>query len=200
MTTKDGAIWFTDPQFGFIQSIRPAPQLPAQIYRFMPGTTDLRVVADGLQAPNGIAFSPDQKTAYITDTANGAAIPALLPAERNIASKTIYTYDVVSDGSGPYLANKRTFAMPSVGIPDGIKTDAAGNVYAGCGDGVNVWDKQGRLLGKIAIQGGAANFALSEKGEVYILNEQKLYLAVLGDGISTMTTIGRRRREVVKEV
>lgn len=40
--------------------------------------------------------------------------------------------------SGPLLATRRTFAMPSVGIPDWIKTDKTGNVYAGCGDGVNV--------------------------------------------------------------
>ncbi|KUJ19874.1 uncharacterized protein LY89DRAFT_682711 [Mollisia scopiformis] len=45
------------------------------------------------------------------------------------------------------LANRRTFAMPGVGIPDGINTDSEENVYAGCGDGVNVWDAEGRLLG-----------------------------------------------------
>lgn len=70
--------------------------------------------------------------------------------------------------------------MPSVGIPDGIKTDKAGNVYAGCGDGVNVWNPQGRLLGKILVSGGAANFALGENGMVFLLNEDKLYLATLG--------------------
>jgi gluconolactonase len=169
--TTDGAMWFTDPQFGFIQNIRPAPQLPPQVYRWVPGTTDIRVVADGLQAPNGIGFSPDEKTVYITDTAKNSTYPT--------ASKTIYAYDVVSDRSGPLLKNKRTFAMPGVGIPDGIKTDAAGNVYAGCGDGVNVWNPSGRLIGKIVVPGGAANFALSENGEVFILNEQNLYLATM---------------------
>jgi len=170
--TSDGALWFTDPQFGFIQNIRPAPQLPAQVYRWVPGTTDIRVVADGLAAPNGIGFSPDEKIAYITDTAQSSTAPA--------AAKTIYAYDVATSGAGPLLSNRRTFAMPSVGIPDGIKTDKAGNVYAGCGDGVNVWNPQGRLLGKILVSGGAANFALGENGMVFLLNEDKLYLATLG--------------------
>lgn len=180
-------MWFTDPQFGFIQNIRPAPELPAQVYRWVPGTTDIRVVADGLSAPNGIGFSPDEKTAYITDTAKNIASPT--------AAKTIYAYDVVGAGvNGPSLANRRTFAMPSVEIPDGIKTDAAGNVYAGCGDGVNVWNSQGLLMGKIFVSGGSANFALGEKGEVYLLSETRLYLAVLSGIAGNSSTIARRRR------
>ncbi|KAL2068148.1 hypothetical protein VTL71DRAFT_16246 [Oculimacula yallundae] len=176
--TSDGALWFTDPQFGFLQDIRPAPELPAQVYRWVPGTTDIRVVADGLAAPNGIGFSPDEKTAYLTDTAQSSEAPT--------ASKTIYAYDVVTSGSGPLLANRRTFAMPSVGIPDGIKTDKAGNVYVGCGDGVNIWDPQGKLLGKILVPGGAANFGLGENGMVFMLNENKLFLATLaGNATST---------------
>ena len=66
---QDGAIWFTDPEYGWHQGIRPKPKLPNQVYRFDPATKDVRVVADGFGRPNGIAFSPDQKVVYITDTA-----------------------------------------------------------------------------------------------------------------------------------
>ncbi|KAG4433924.1 hypothetical protein IFR05_010593 [Cadophora sp. M221] len=66
--TSDGALWFTGPQFGFLQNIRPNPQLPLQVYRWVPETTDIRVVADGLAAPNGIGFSADEKIAYLADT------------------------------------------------------------------------------------------------------------------------------------
>lgn len=134
----------------------------------MPGTSDIRVVADSLSAPNGIGFSPDEKTAYVTDTAKSLTSPT--------ATKTIYAYDVVRDGRGPVLANRRTFAMPGTGIPDGIKTDSAGNVYAGCGDGVNVWNAEEKLLGKIVVDGGSSNFAIME-GKVFLLNENKLWLA-----------------------
>jgi gluconolactonase len=65
---KDGSIWFTDPIYGSEQGFRGPPQLPNQVYRFDPSTGDVRVVADGFGRPNGITFSPDQHTVYITDT------------------------------------------------------------------------------------------------------------------------------------
>lgn len=71
---SDGSIWFTDPSYGFDQDIRLRPQLPNQIYRFNPADGDIRAVADGMGKPNGLCFSPDEKTLYITDTdaQNGA--------------------------------------------------------------------------------------------------------------------------------
>lgn len=66
--TKDGALWFTDPSYGFERDFRRKPLLPCQVYRYDPGTGDLRVMADGLGRPTGIAFSHDESTAYITDT------------------------------------------------------------------------------------------------------------------------------------
>ncbi len=156
-----------------------------------PGTTDVRVVADVLDAPNGVEFSRDGKTAYITDTAKNTTFPT--------ASKTIYAYDVVTSGSGPVLANIRAFAMPAVGIPDGIKTDAAGNFYAGCGDGVNVWNSQGMLLGKIVVRGGSSSFALGENREVFLLNETKLWLAMLSGvaGNADLSVVGEVCTELV---
>lgn len=68
MVHSDGSIWFTDPAYGAEQDIRPRPQLPNQIYRFDPKSGDVRAVADGLGRPNGLCFSPDEETLYITDT------------------------------------------------------------------------------------------------------------------------------------
>jgi gluconolactonase len=65
---SDGSIWFTDPVYGFEQDIRPRPQLPNQIYRYDPEDGDIRAIADGLGKPNGLCFSPDEETLYITDT------------------------------------------------------------------------------------------------------------------------------------
>ncbi len=65
---SDGSLWFTDPCYGYEQGFRPKPELPNQVYRFDPTSGDIRVVADGFGRPNGIAFSPDEKIVYITDT------------------------------------------------------------------------------------------------------------------------------------
>lgn len=69
---KDGSIWFTDPAYGHEQGIRPLPQLPPQTYRYDPETGDIRAMDDSLTKPNGLCFSPDQLTLYITDTAGMA--------------------------------------------------------------------------------------------------------------------------------
>ncbi len=69
---NDKSIWFTDPTYGYEQGIRPVPQLPPQTYRYDPYTGDIRAMEDSLQKPNGLCFSPDQSTLYITDTAGVA--------------------------------------------------------------------------------------------------------------------------------
>lgn len=65
---SDGSIWFTDPPYGFEQGYRPQPRLPSQAYRYDPVKKGIRAMVDGLGHPNGICFSPDEKTVYITDT------------------------------------------------------------------------------------------------------------------------------------
>lgn len=73
--------------------------------------------------------------------------------------------------------------MADAGVPDGIKLDMDGNVYAGCGDGINVWSPGGVLLGKILIKDGAANFSFGRNGQMFILNENTLWTAQLSRSV-----------------
>lgn len=90
-----------------------------------------------------------------------------------------YAFDVATIHGQPFLTNRRVFAMPSDGIPDGIKVDQDGNVYSACGDGVNVWSAGGVLLGKILIKNGTSNFSFGRDGRMFILNENKIFAAQL---------------------
>ncbi|KAJ9133452.1 calcium-dependent phosphotriesterase [Pleurostoma richardsiae] len=173
---SDGSIWFTDPHYGFEQGYRPEPQLPSQVYRYDPTRKATRAMVDGLGHPNGICFSPDEKTLYVTDTdwLHGSG------TTHDSRASTIYAFDVAFYHGGPFLVNRRLFAMADTGIPDGIKCDMEGNVYSGCGDGINVWSPAGVLLGKILVEGGAANFCFGREGEMFILNETRLWRAQLG--------------------
>lgn len=90
-----------------------------------------------------------------------------------------YAFDIIYRHKSPFLGNKRLFAMAAVGIPDGIKCDLEGNVYSGCGDGVNVWNAGGILLGKILVSGGVANFCFGQPGEMFLLNEHKVFRATV---------------------
>ncbi|CAK7201512.1 hypothetical protein SEUCBS139899_004218 [Sporothrix eucalyptigena] len=177
VSRKDGAVWFTDPNYGHEQGIRLQPSLPNQVYRFDPATNHIRAMADGFGRPNGICFSPDEQTVYITDTdwIHGDGTTDLARAS------TIYAFDVAVYHGQPFLVNRRLFAMADTGIPDGIKCDVHGNVYSGCGDGINIWSPGGILLGKIRVEGGAANFCFGRNGEIFILNENRLWRATLAD-------------------
>ncbi|KLU83908.1 levo-lactonase [Magnaporthiopsis poae ATCC 64411] len=166
-------LYFTDVHYGYLQNFRPAPGLPTQVYRFDDRTGAVSVVASDFSAANGLTFSPDGKFAYVTDTGythgkegNNALNPA-----------TIYRFEVADDGT---FNNRRTFAYVSAGIPDGIHCDTKGNVYTGCGDGVHVFNPSGKLIGKIFLGTGVANFNFAGKGRMVICAETQLYYATIG--------------------
>ncbi|KAJ5267154.1 hypothetical protein N7478_009962 [Penicillium angulare] len=181
VVASDGSFWFTDPIYAWKQGVRPKPKLPEQVYRYDPATKAVRVVADGFGRPNGISISPDEKTVYISDTAEtiGDGSTDVLKAA------TIYAFDLSMINEQPFLTNRRVFAFPSDGIPDGLKVDQHGNVYAGCGDGVNVWSSGGVLLGKILVKDGTSNFSFGKNGQMYILNENKIYRAQLNSTLKS---------------
>ncbi|KAJ5387685.1 hypothetical protein N7509_010226 [Penicillium cosmopolitanum] len=169
VVAKDGSFWFTDPIYAYKQGIRPKPQLPNQVYRT---SASLQMDSVGLMA---FLFSPDEKTVYISDTAE-----TIGDGSKDLTQPaTIYAFDMTTIHGQPFLTNRRVFAMPGDGIPDGIKVDQDGNVYAGCGDGVNVWSAGGVLLGKILVKDGTSNFSFGRNGQMFILNENKIYRAQL---------------------
>ncbi|KAJ5815079.1 hypothetical protein N7474_006856 [Penicillium riverlandense] len=175
----DGSIWFTDPIYGFEQGYRPSPCLPNQVYRWCPDTGAIRAMADGFGRPNGICFSPDEKVVYITDTDRVHGDGTV--NDQRVSS--IYAFDVSTYHGEPFLTNRRLFAMADNGIPDGIKCDREGNVYSGCGGGINVWSPGGVPLGQIIIEGGVANFCFGRNGEIFALNEHRLWRVQLGAGV-----------------
>ena len=63
--------------------------------------------------------------------------------------------------------------------PPGVHCDSLGNVYAGCDDGVHVWNPSGTLLGKIFTGDVAANFQFAGHGRMVICGETRLYYATL---------------------
>lgn len=156
---SDTSIWFTDQNYGSEQGIRPRPVLPNQVYRYDAKSKAVRAMADGFGRPNGICFGPDEKILYITDTdwIHGDGTTDLTRAS------TIYAFDIVAYSGQPFLINRGLFAFAAVGVPDGIKCDIDGNVYSGCGDGINVWSRSGVLLGTTVVEGGVANFCFGRR-------------------------------------
>ncbi|KAK8051077.1 hypothetical protein PG993_002462 [Apiospora rasikravindrae] len=180
--SSDGAIWFTDPSLGFAKEIRPPPQLPCHVYRYDPELFGgLRVVADGFGAPTGLCFSPDEETLYITDAGaqrDSGDVSSIQPA-------TIYAFDILIRGGQPFLANKRVFAFAMKGVPGAVHCDDVGNVYAACGDGIEIWSPGGVPLGLIEVAGGCSNFCFGKQGEMFLCAKQRLFRLQVRTGKST---------------
>jgi len=147
---SDGSIWFTDPVFGILgyyEGEKADPELPPSVYRIDGRTGEARVVADDVDGPNGLAFSPDESTLYVV-------------ASRAQPTRKILAYDVVG---GTQLSNPRVFIDAGPGTPDGFRVDIHGNLWCGWGmgdaelDGVRVFNNAGAPIGHIALPERCAN-------------------------------------------
>jgi gluconolactonase len=109
------------------------------------------VVADNIRT-NGIAFSPDDKTLYVTNGGGGAGQPG-----------TIVAFDVKGPG---VLANRREFAkLEAGGAGDGCAVDAQGRLYVTSNPGVQVFDRDGKYLGVIPTPRGVISVAFAGPGK-----------------------------------
>jgi gluconolactonase len=159
---SDGAIYFTDPTYG----IRSEQQeQPVQgVYRLAPNGEDLTLVVADFIAPNGLAFSPDERTLYISDSAHERC--------------QIRAFDVQSDGT---LDRDRVFCdltTPGVdGVPDGMKVDRQGRLYATGPGGVWVFEPDGNHLGTIVLPEQPANCAWGDSDwcSLYITAQTSVY-------------------------
>jgi len=148
---SDGSIWFTDPTFGisgYYEGEKAEAELPAAVWRIDGQTSEATLVADDIEGPNGLAFSPDESVLYVV-------------ASRAAPNRLIRAFDVV-DG-GRKLARNRVFIDADAGTPDGFRVDIDGNLWCGWGmgdaglDGVRVFDKGATPIGHIALPERCAN-------------------------------------------
>jgi gluconolactonase len=160
---SDGSLYFTDPPYGLIkQDEDPKKELDFNgVYRFTHGK--LQAVIRDLTRPNGIAFSPDEKTLYLSNS--------------DPKRKVWMRYDITPDGMP---SNGRLFfdvtAETANGLPDGMKVDALGNLYCAGPGGIWIFSPQGKHLGTIKIPEVTANCNWGDDGKsLYITASTSLY-------------------------
>jgi gluconolactonase len=167
---SDGTIWFTDPPYGLIipeEGHGGTSEIgDCLVFRHDPRTGALDPVTDLPEHPNGLAFSPDERLLYVSDT-SGA-----LPGQGS--NHCIWVFDVVG---GSRLANGRRFVDVAPGVPDGFRLDAQGWIYTSAQDGVHVVHPDGTLLGKIRVpeKVGNVTFGGSDRDTLYIAASTSLY-------------------------
>jgi gluconolactonase len=170
---SDGTIWFTDPSYGYLQGVRPEPEVGDYVYRYNPLSGRLDVVADSFVKPNGIAFSPHEQTLYVTDSGANQEPGSFHP---NLPHH-IVAFDV---RDGRHLGPGRLLAVVTPGFPDGLKVDRMGRVFSSSSSGVQVFNAAGDLIGEINLP-GAVNFTFGgrRRNVLYITTDTAVWAAVL---------------------
>ncbi len=166
---SNGDLYFTDPPYG-LRGLNDSPlkELPYNgVYR-LSADGELTLLTDELSFPNGIAFSPDEKTLYVANSDPNRAI--------------WMAYDVNDDGT---ISNGRVFfdATPWVkagrrGAPDGMKVDRSGNLFATGPGGLVVLSPDGTHLGTIVTGQATSNCAFGDDGSTLYITADNLLLRV----------------------
>lgn len=162
---SDGSFYFTDPPYGLEKNMDdPAKELPFQgVYRVRaPG--QLQLLTKELSRPNGIAFSPDEKTLYVANSDPQRAIWMAYPVQND---GTI--------GAGRLFYDATSLVGQDKGLPDGLKVNRQGMLFATGPGGVWVFNPEGKVLGKIRTGEATSNCALSEdESTLYITADNYL--------------------------
>jgi gluconolactonase len=162
---SEGELFFTDPPYGLVtQSDRDsAKEIPFNGVYKVNKKGELILLIDSLARPNGIAFLPGEKQLIISNSD---------PRKPNW-----YIYDVKGDG----LANGRIFYSEAGcdrklrGLPDGLKIDKKGNVYAAGPGGIHFFNSSGKLLGILKVPEATSNVSLSaDEKTLYITNNMNI--------------------------
>lgn len=155
---RAGRLYFTDPPYGLPQQEKdPSREIPFQgVYRRDPDGS-VTLLTDQLTRPNGIALSPDQQKLYVANSDPEKAIWMV--------------YDLQPDGAlanGKVLYDATARVKDNPGLPDGLKVDAKGNLFATGPGGVLVFSPAGQLLGIIHTGQATANCAFGPDGTLYM--------------------------------
>ena len=159
---RAGELFFTDPPYGLPSQGDNDPQKEISfngVYKVKKDGTVILLV-DSITRPNGIAFFPGEQK--------------LLVACSDPEKPNWYVYDVKGDsltnGKIFYSAADRDKSLP--GLPDGLKIDKDGNVFASGPGGINIFNSDGKKLGLLKLENSASNCALSpDEKTLYITND-----------------------------
>lgn len=151
---SNGDLYFTDPPYGLPKNWDdPRRELDfCGVYR-LSADGKLTLLTKDMSRPNGIAFSPDEKTLYVANSDPKRAIWMAYPVN---ADGTL--------GSGKVFADVTEMVGKHKGLPDGLKVDLQGNLFATGPGGVHIYAPDGKLLGRIETGEATANCAWGDDG------------------------------------
>jgi gluconolactonase len=157
----DGSLWFTDPPYGLTgQDKDPAKELSFNgVFRYANGK--LTAAIRDLPLPNGIGFTKDGKTLYVSNSG-----PQMF----------VEKYDVAPDGTVSNGTRFIEYKGSASDVPDGLKLDSANNLWTTGPGGIRIISPAGKVLGQIKLPETAANLAWADGGKtLYITASTSIY-------------------------
>lgn len=169
---SNGTIYFTDPPFGVSSEERELDF--SGVYRISPDG-ELSVLYDEFEYPNGIDFSADETTLYVSDSGTGTVM-AFDVDDNGIASSPQEFANVGAMGTG-------------AGAADGMETDNTGNVYTTGPKGLIIFDEDGNQLHLIEFEEQITNVGWGGDGssDLYITGSDHVFRY-------TMNATGSKKR------
>ncbi len=150
----DGSICFTDPPYGLPRQENDASRELDYFGVFrVDAKGKVTLLTKELTRPNGLAFSPDEKTLYVAQSDPKRAIWMAYPVKRD---GTL--------GPGKVFFDATPWTKQMSGLPDGLKVDRNGNLFATGPGGVSIFSPDGRHLGRIDTGQATANCAWGNDG------------------------------------
>jgi gluconolactonase len=164
---SDGSIYFTDPNYGldpYEGGISEKEHDFQGVYRIDPDGSNLTLLVDSFSAPNGLAFSPDERRLYVDDSHDGF----------------VSVFEIKADGTlgpGKRIAEGMGRDFEDQGCPDGMKTDLEGRLWVTARGGIWVLDPDGRKLGIVRMPEKTANCAWggADRRTLYVTASTSLY-------------------------
>jgi len=163
---SNGDLYFTDPPYGLIgNNGDPMKELPFNGVFRLSKKGEITLLTGAMTFPNGLAFSPDEKKLYV--------------AQSDPKQAVIMVYDVLTDGTlgkGTVFFDATSLVPDHKGLPDGMKVDKHGNLFATGPGGVLILSPEGNHLGTINTGEPTANCAWAEDGSTLYITAN-MYLA-----------------------
>ena len=165
---RTGDLYFTDPAYGLEKQWEdPAREIPfAGVYRRKPNG-EVSLLTSDMTRPNGLAFSPDGRRLYIAQSDPKAALWRV--------------FDMKSDGTlgdGRVLLDVTSMTASRSGLPDGLKIDTEGNLWATGPGGVLVLSPDGKHLGTILTGQATSNCAFGDDGRTLYMTADDYLMRV----------------------
>ncbi|MEO1625834.1 MAG: SMP-30/gluconolactonase/LRE family protein [Bacteroidota bacterium] len=135
-----GNLYFTDPPYGLSGAMMddPKKELPFQgVFKYT-AEGELHLLTDQLSRPNGLALSPDETILYVANSDPEKAVWMAYPL-----------LDGHKIGEGKLFYDATPLVATDPGLPDGLKLDAKGNLYATGPGGLWIFSPEGKVLGKV---------------------------------------------------